>query len=757
MILSGCGFHLIFISTPNPQFPRQNLAKIFKSPFQNNQGISVKNTLLAISLLLTLAEPAFAQEEQGVSSTTTEKSYLLDSIQVTDEKDKKEKSYESIHSETVIPKAAITKGNTRDVSEVLQKVPGVSVTGGSEGQNKKVSIRGLDGYRVIQKVDGAERQESTQSGQSSGVFVEPEMLSEIQVQNGADSVGSINGAIGGAVMYKTITPEDILLNKQKTSTKVKVGGDSATEGLARSVHAAAKVSENSSVLAGVTLRNSNKIESGSPSEAGQDKETENAESTRSTYLGKYVRKTDSAKTDIKLEYSDAQSKKAAYLAGAGGANSDYQATTVETVISHEQSINSNFRYEALTYFNKTEASKNTHTAYRGMAATLGQVDDQLENAGVKLSGISMLPLSSAVVFQSKNGVEGFNSKIAEDDGTSSPYFGESQGFDAGVFSENSLSFYNDTVVVMAGGRYTNYHRQSDKLALDTPSKDDNTLSSMVGVSYAPFDWMKVSAKYANSNRAPNVREMYYGSNQVFRCHRPSKACTEGPNPNLNEETAYSREVSVLFKIPETTQPRRLKVTYFDENINDYIDRMAFMYHIENGQKIPAGPSTATNRDYTNRNLSTVLRRGVEAQAQVEQGNWQYDAMYSTVRMDCRGCPDMFTATTVNEPFYAAPANKFGVGAGYEFTSLKLQVGADAQFVSAQRDLSERYLLAGYGTPAYDVYGLNMRWSPKVEELAQFELGLGISNLFDRSYVVHNSPTGTFELGRNYSLSVAAIF
>jgi outer membrane receptor protein involved in Fe transport len=153
----------------------------------------------------------------------------------------------------------------------------------------------------------------------------------------------------------------------------------------------------------------------------------------------------------------------------------------------------------------------------------------------------------------------------------------------------------------------------------------------------------------------------------------------------------------------------------------------------------------------------VLRKGVEAQAQVEQGNWQFDTSYSTVRMDCIGCPDMFTATKINEPLLSAPADKFGVGAGYNFRSIDLQVGANAQFVSAQRNLSERYLLAGYGTPAYDVYGLNMTWSPKVQEVGQVEVGLGISNLLDTKYTVHNSGTGTFELGRNYSLSLAAIF
>lgn len=708
-------------------------------------------------LLFFCAPMSYAEDGTSGVSRTSERSYLLETIQVTDDRDEKERAYESVHSETVIPKAVITKGNTKDVSEILQKVPGVSVIGGNESQNKKVYIRGLDGFRVIQQVDGAQRQESTQEGMTSGLFIEPEMLSQISVQNGADSVSSINGAIGGTIQYKTITPEDILMGKKDSSVKLKVAGDSATDGQARSIHAAARISKASSVLVGATFRESRKTESGAPSEGTDERLTESSDSKRNTYLGKYVHKTEATKTDIKTEYSEAISKNAAYLPGLEGENSDYRSGTLEVVGHHERKVSSTFKYEVSSYFNRTESIKDTHTAYRGIQSTLGRVEDRLENGGVKVAGVSLFALSPGLLLESKNGVEGFGTRISENDGTASPYFGESQGVDGSLFSENSLSIADDKVVVMAGGRYTNYSRQSNKLSLDVPAKNDDTLSSMVGVSYAPYKGMKISGKYGISNRAPNVREMYYGTGKPWRCHRPSKECTAAPNAGLNEENALSKEVSVLFKTPENTLPRRLKVTYFDDTINDYIEYMPQMYRLENGARVIAGPANATHREYQYRNLSTVLRQGIEAQAQMEYGSWEFETMYSMIRMKCVDCPDMFTATTISEPLFSAPADKFGVAAGYEFTSLHLQVGVDAQFVSAQRELSERYLLAGYGTPAYDVYGLNMRWSPRVQELGQLEVGLGISNLLDRKYVVHNSPSGTYELGRNYSLSLAALF
>ncbi|UOF01503.1 TonB-dependent receptor domain-containing protein [Bdellovibrio reynosensis] len=712
---------------------------------------------LSLILLLSFSQSTFAQETTG-ESRISERSYLLDTIQVSEEKeDDKEKAYNSINSETVIPKAALTKGNPRDVSELLQKAPGVSVSGGAELQNKKISIRGLDGFRVIQQVDGAQRLEATQQGMSSGVAVETEMLSEIAVQNGADSVSSINGAIGGTIQYKTITPEDILIGKEEISTKVKVAGDSATEGQATSLHTAAKLDKSSSALFGVTVRNSNKVESGSPNETGDSRQSEEIKANRNTFLGKYVRKTGTVKTDVKAEFSDSQTKNAAYSAGFGESNSDYRSTTFETVLNHEHSLNSNFKYEFLSYYNKTESIKDTHTAFRGMKSTLGKTDDRLENTGAKLAGVSLLPINSDLLFQTKYGIEGIGSRISEDDGTNSPYFGKSQGYDAGVFTENSLSINEDKVVVMAGARYSKYHRESDKLALEAPSKDDDTLSTMVGVSYAPAEWVKISGKYGVSNRAPNVREMYMGTGVAWKCHRPAKDCTSVPNAKLNEEQAFSKEASILFKTPETVEPKRLKVTYFDETISDYIEYMPEMYRLENGARVKAGPKNATHREYQYRNLSKVLRHGAEAQAQMDYGNWEFETMYSMIRMDCIDCPDMYTATTISEPLVSAPADKFGVAAGYEFKSINLEVGADAQFVSAQRNLSERYLLAGYGTPSYDVYGLNMRWSPRVRDVGQFDVGLGISNLFDRKYVVHNSPSGTFELGRNYSLSLATIF
>lgn len=707
--------------------------------------------------LLCFAQFSYAQEEQAGESRMGEKSYLLDTIQITDEKDTQAKAYESVNSETVIPKKEITKGNTRDVNDLLQKAPGVSVSGGGELQNKKVSIRGLDGFRVIQTVDGAQRMESTQSGMASGVAVEPEMLSQITVQNGADSMNSIQGAIGGSVQYKTITPEDILIGKEETSVKLKVAADTATEGMARSIHSATRLSKQGSVLLGVTMRDSNRVQSGESSGEDGGRQTQTAESKRNVFLGKYVYKTSTIKTDIKAEYSDTNVKDASYVAGGTSDNSDYRGTVFETVVNHEHSISSNFKYEVLTYFNRMESVKKTHTAYRDIPSTIGTTTDKLDNLGAKVAGVTIVPVTSTVVFQSKNGIEGLGSTISEDDGTASPYYGDSSGYDAGVFTENSLSFSDDKVVLMAGARYTNYHRQSDKLALEAPSKNGDTVSSMVGVSYAPVDWAKVSGKLALSNRAPNVREMYQGSNEIFRCHNPRKDCRNGANPNLEEESAYSKEVSVLFHTPETVEPRRLKVTYFDEDIGNYIQMAADMYRIENGVKIPANPATATNRDYYARNLSKVIRRGIEAQTQMDYKNWEFQAMYSMVRMDCIDCPDMYTATKINEPLYTAPADKYGVAASYEFPSIDLEVGADAQFVSSQKYLSQRYLNAGYASPGYDVYGFNMKWSPKVKDFGQVDVGFGVSNVLDTKYVVHNSPTGTVELGRNYSLSLATIF
>lgn len=699
-------------------------------------------------LLLFFAAPALAG--------TQGRSYL-ELIEVTDDRYEAEAAYESIHSETVIPKSVITQGNTRDISEVLQKVPGVSVSGGSEAQNKKVSIRGLDGFRVIQQVDGAQRQESTQEGLTSGLFIEPEMLSQISVQNGADSVGSINGAMGGTIQYKTISPKDILSGKRTSAVKLKMATDSATEGQARSIHAAARVDKASAVLVGVTSRESHRIESGSDGGADAKRLTEKTDSKRSTYLGKYIRKAGRAQTSAKVEYADSMNKNASYLSGGEEDNSDYQTSTLEVVLGHEQNVSTVLKYDINSYYNKTISLKDTHTAYRDIESTVGRVEDRLENAGVQLSATSILSLSADVQLQSKNGLEGFGMKISEEDGTGSAYFGESQGFDAGVFSENALSTNQDRVHFMVGGRYTHYTRESKKLALQSPGKNDDTVSGMVGMSYAPVAWFKISGKYGISNRAPNVREMYYGTGKPWRCHRPAKECTSAPNPVLAEERAFSKEVSILLKNPEAEPARHLKVTYFNDSINDYIEYMPQMYRVENGARIVAGPTTATHREYQYRNLSTVIRHGLEAQARAEQGNWSWEAMYSMVRMECRDCPDMFTATTLTEPLVSAPADKFGLAAGYEFTSVNVRLGADAQFVSAQNNLSQRYLLAGYGTPAYDVYGLNMRWTPRMQDGGQWEVALGVSNLFDRMYVVHNSPRGTFELGRNYSLSIAAIF
>lgn len=713
---------------------------------------------LLMVLFLQLAHQAYAQDGQNsISQDSNLKK--LEQIEIVGEKDQldENQAYESVDAKTVVNKKKIERAQARDVKDLLQKVPGVSVTGGSELQNQQVSIRGLSGYRVVQKVDGAQRAESTQSGLQSGIAVEPDILTQVSVQNGADSVTNSSGAMGGTVDYKTIDADDILMGSNRLKTRVKLTADSATEGQATSVQAATPLNSSTSLLLGTTLRDSKKIESGSPNDSAAAKEESVAVFKRNTYLGKLQSKFARSKADFKFEYSTSQNKNAAYSAGSDETNSDYNRNSLDLVGNYEQSIGQGSKVEAQAIYNTLDSKKLTHTAYRGMNSTLGTTEDSIKNAGVKVKGISALNLAKDASVDSSIGLELNDSRISEKDGSDVSYYGDSKGSDVSLFSENTLNLMNDKVGVSIGARATYYDRSSTKLSLNVPQKSGDTFSTAVGLSYSPTQWMKISAKAGLANRAPHVREMYYGSSVSWKCHRPAKDCTSSPNPDLNEEFGRTKEISLLLKMPRAPDTQRIKVSYFDEVIGDYIEWMPEMYKMVGQQRVAAGPAEATHRDYKYRNLSEVVRRGVELQGQFDIQSWQLEAGYSAIKMDCKDCPDMYSAQTLNEPLVSAPADKFLLGVGYDFKSARVRLGADAQFVSAQKRLSERYIKAGYATPAYDVYGVSAQWYPKVREFGDVNLGLNVSNLFDKMYMVHNSSSGAYELGRNYSLSVTTIF
>jgi hemoglobin/transferrin/lactoferrin receptor protein len=611
---------------------------------------------------------------------------------------------------------------------------------------------------VVQKVDGAHRLEATRAFIGSDIGVEPETLQAVEIHKGGSTVREAVGAMGGTLDYKTIEADELLLGNKTKGAKLKAGYESVTEGNVLSVTAAAKDKKGTKVLFQATTRKMDKVESGE-GEDSLESEKQEVQFTRNTYLLKVNHQSKFGLTQTKLEHSSAKNLEATYRPGAGDANTNYKNQNSEAILKHHLRRSSLVDMNAHVYFNESRSLKETYAAFRGFQSTLGTTEDVARNGGLEISNQSVfeVPELSGATWQMNYGLSRVQSNLGEKTSAANSYFGESEGYEQGIYVDNEVLLFKDRLSFLLGGRVNQYHRQTNRLNVEAPTNSGTTNNYMVGLSYRPAPWVQVSAKSSLTERAPQLRELYYGDGKTFSCHRPLKVCSEIPNSTLLSEGARTKEVSALFQSLDQMYPKRLKLTYFDEGISNYIERMPVMFREENGKRVLAGPDEATHREYQNINLSQVLRRGIESQAQVEWKNWEFTGSYALIRMDCLDCPDRFNATKVNEPMPSAPADKITLRADYTINSYNLRLGAEGLFVESQERLSDRYLQAEYGTEGYSVYGLDLTWEPGKQKGWDLRVDVAISNLFDKQYVTHFSSQGTFELGRSYNVAVSKVF
>ncbi|TGX49209.1 TonB-dependent receptor [Sphingomonas gei] len=119
-------------------------------------------------------------------------------------------------------------------SDVLKGMLGVYSGDARNGGAIDPSIRGVSGPgRVPVIIDGTEQALTVwrgYNGVSNRAYIDPNLISGIQVEKGPVAARGVNGSIGGAVVIHTLDADDILRKDQKFGIEVKLeGGNNSTE------------------------------------------------------------------------------------------------------------------------------------------------------------------------------------------------------------------------------------------------------------------------------------------------------------------------------------------------------------------------------------------------------------------------------------------------------------------------------------------------------------------------------------------------
>jgi hemoglobin/transferrin/lactoferrin receptor protein len=180
--------------------------------------------------LLTIA--VFAAALHSPTVAAAEQGSALELEQITVSATRQAQSVDSVPSTvTVQDRAALDRQNVNSIRDLVRDEPGVSVGGaGQRAGTSGYNIRGIDGDRILAQVDGVEVPDNFFQGPFANThrnYVDPEIIKRVEILRGPASALYGSSAIGGAVSYYTLDPEDIIKPGKDVGARLKTGYSSA--------------------------------------------------------------------------------------------------------------------------------------------------------------------------------------------------------------------------------------------------------------------------------------------------------------------------------------------------------------------------------------------------------------------------------------------------------------------------------------------------------------------------------------------------
>jgi hemoglobin/transferrin/lactoferrin receptor protein len=209
--------------------------------------------------------------------------------QVTISATRQEQDVSSVPSTvTVHTREELDRNNVNSIKDLVRYEPNVSVGGaGTRAGLSGYNIRGIDGDRVLTQVDGVQVPDGFFNGpyaQTNRNYVDPEIVKRVEILRGPASVLYGSNAIGGAVSYYTLDPDDIIKPGQDVGARLKTGYSSADESWLTSGTVAGRTGEFDGLLH-LSQRNGHETESyGETGGTGLNRTEANPEDVRTTSI-----------------------------------------------------------------------------------------------------------------------------------------------------------------------------------------------------------------------------------------------------------------------------------------------------------------------------------------------------------------------------------------------------------------------------------------------------------------------------------------
>ena len=691
--------------------------------------------------------------------------------QVTISATRQEQDVNSVPSTvTVQDRTQLDRQNVNNIKELTRYEPGVSVGGAGlrGGGISGYNIRGIDGDRILTQVDGVEVPSSFFNGpyaETQRNYVDPEIIKRVEILRGPASALYGSNAIGGAVSYFTLDPDDIIKPGQDMGARLKTGYSSSNNSWLTSGTFAGRSGEFDGLLH-LSQRNGRETESyGNVGGTGLKRTEANPETVRTTNVLAKLGWDYNDDSRLGLTYEkykdDRDSNQRSVVGGLffnGRGSNLYRARTANDTITRERfGLEHSFALDSLLV-DRIKWSLNYQTAKTDQHAdeiyqsgrrvartrdTLYQekqwvFDAQLDKAFSLADTEHLLTYGTHIKQQKVTGyrsgtavclnvatncpVIGGPSLMPADSLVKSSDFPDPTINTYGLFVQDQIRWNDWTFLPSLRYDYTqlkphvtdefiNTIRTAGGTAaeIDSSEKTWHRLSPKFGLTYALTEQYTWYGQYAEGFRTPTAKALY------GRFENPGVGYSVAPNPNLKPEKSQSWETGLRGNF----EHGNFDVAVFYNKYRDFINEDA----------ITPGYSEVK---FQSENVKHATIKGAEA-----KGRLNLDALGATPGLYTQGSVAYAYGRNADngEPLNSINPLKAVLGLGYEqdnygtllsWTLVKRKDRVDDNAFKAPDGLTSS---SQFKTPGFGI--LDLAGFYKVTD--DVTLNAGLYNLTDKKY------------------------
>ncbi len=629
--------------------------------------------------------------------------------------------------------------------------PGVDYVESRPGMPGGLFIRGLGGPRITTLVDNIpipflsndarSGSQSPTTGISDGNdSFDLSSLSSIDVVRGADSSRIGNGALGGALVLRTLEPEDLIGEGQDWGGVAKLTFDGTNNSFGGSVAVAKKIENTSILFQGGLKKGQERKNEGDRGGLGRGDtgrtEANPADVDQNNLLFKVRQDIEGGhrigvtaerfdlRTDTELKshagtalptdfnpndydgYDDTRRERVSidyeYQAPEAGGLIDAAALTLYWQRLGKNAGSEGTRNSGAYYLRDNDMEESAFGITGGFISHFdtGYLDHELRFGGLAsisntTSYLTVAPASAATFSQGD--------------------FPDVDSRKIGLYLEDEISFGETGFALTPGVRFDWYDydpkrsRGFDENAGSgifglPPGQDGVRLSPKLLATYDLTPEVQLFSQWSMGFRAPTVNELY------LNFSNPSFGYASVGNPDLKPETSNGFEIGATY----TTADLTAKLTLFHNRYKNFIDEYETTTPLFPNPFPPFGDGNL----FTYRNLDKVQISGVELRARKDFANgfnlsgslaYSYGKDMET---------DEFIRTVA--PFKAI------LGVGY--TQGTWGTDLTGVFSAHMRDDNDA---TTYDAPGYGIANLTGWWEP--EQVKGLRIQAGVYNIFDKKY------------------------